>query len=66
MKASGSPCPLDKISVNPFKSCPYLRTYLIELFSLIWNSGEIPNDWKRACTVLGHNEGDQIHPTLSQ
>ena len=33
MKASGSPCPLDKISIIPFKRCPYLRSYLTELFS---------------------------------
>ena len=58
MKASGSPCPLDKLSVIPFKRCPYLRTYLIELFSLLWNSGEIPMSWKRACTVLVHKKGD--------
>jgi hypothetical protein len=31
MKASGSPCPLDQISVICFKRCPYLRTYLTEL-----------------------------------
>ena len=63
MKACGSPCPLDKLSVIPFKRCPYLRTYLTELFSLLWNSGEIPMSWKRACTVLVHKKGDTSDPS---
>ena len=63
MKASGSPCPLDKLSVIPFKRCPYLRTYLTELFSLLWKSGEIPMNWKRACTVLVHKKGDTSDPS---
>ena len=48
MKASGSPCPLDKISVIPFMRCPYLRSYLTELFRAIWHSGDTPLEWKRA------------------
>ena len=63
MKASGSPCPLDKLSVIPFKRCPYLRTYLAELFSFHWNSGEIPMNWKRACTVLVHKKGGTSDPS---
>ena len=31
MKSSGSPCPLDQLSIICFKRCPYLRTYLSEL-----------------------------------
>ena len=31
MKPSGSPCPLDQISVISLKRCPYLRTYLTEI-----------------------------------
>ena len=63
MKASGSPCPLNKISIIPFKRCPYLRTYLTEVFSLPWKSGEIPDDLKQACTVLIHKKGDISHPS---
>ena len=62
MKASGSPCPLDKLSVISFKRCSYLRTYITEIFSLLWNSGEIPMDWKRACTVLVQKKGDISDP----
>ena len=31
MKPSGSPCPLDQISIIFFKRCPYLRSYLTEI-----------------------------------
>ena len=63
MIASGSPCALDKLSVVAFKRCPYLRTYLTELFSLLWNSCEIPMNWKRVCTVLVHKKGDTSDPS---
>ena len=62
MKAAGSPCPLDKVSLIPFKRCPYLRSYITELFRLIWQSGEIPNVWKKACVVLIHKKGDTNEP----
>ena len=62
MKAAGSPCPLDKVSLIPFKRCPYLRSYITELFRLIWQSGEISNLWKKACTVLIHKKGDTNEP----
>ena len=62
MKASGSPCPSDKISIIPFKRCPYLRSYITELFRIIWQSGEIPCVWKKACTVLIHKKGVTSEP----
>ena len=62
IKASGSPCPLDQISIIPFKRCPYLRSYLPEIFRIIWQSGELPEVWKKACTVLLHKKGDQSNP----
>ena len=62
IKASGSPCPLDQISIIPFKRCPYLRSYLTEIFRIIWQSGELPEVWKKACTVLVHKKGDQSDP----
>jgi len=38
MKASGSPCPLDQISVICFKCGPFLRTFLTEIIQYmpIW------------------------------
>ena len=63
MKASGSPCPLDKISIIPFKRCPYLRSYITEVIRLIWISGNIPDEWKKACTVLIHKMGDTSDPS---
>ena len=35
MKASGSPCPLDQLSIRCFKRCPHLRTYLTEIMRTI-------------------------------
>ena len=63
MKASGSPCPLDKISIIPFKRCPYLRSYITAVVTVIWQSGEIPADWKKECTVLVHRKGDTADPS---
>ena len=60
---SGSPCPLDQISIIPFKRCPYLRFSLTEVFRNVWLTGEIPNVWKKASTVLVHKKGDQSDPT---
>ena len=70
MKASGSPCPLDKISVIPFKRCPYLRSYLTGLFLANQDqsglfqdqSGDTPLEWKRACSILIHKMGDTSDP----
>ena len=62
MKASGSPCPLDKISIIPFKRCPYLKTYITEVIRILWTSGVIPDEWKQACTVLVHKKGDYSEP----
>ena len=63
MKASRSPCPLDKKSIIPFKRFPYLRSYITAIFNVIWQSGEIPTDWKKACTVLVHKKGDASNPS---
>ena len=62
MKASGSPCPLDQISVIAFKRCPYLRTYLTDIIRSVWSSGEVPSEWKKACTILVHKKGDTADP----
>ena len=60
MKTSGSPCPLDQISVICFKRFPYLRTYLTELIQAVWLSGTIPEECKKACTILIHRKTTQI------
>ena len=63
MKASVSPCPLDKISIIPFKRCPYLCSYITAVVTVIWWPGEIPADWKKTCTVLVHKKGDTADPS---
>ena len=63
MKSSGSPCPLDQLSIICFKRCPYLRTYLTDLIHDIWLSGTVPTEWKRACTILIHKKGNTNDPS---
>ena len=63
MKSSGSPCPLDQLSIISFKHCPYLRTYLTELIHDIWLFGTVPTEWKRACTILIHKKGNNNDPS---
>ena len=63
IKASGSPCPLDQISIICFKRCPFLRSYLTDLIHAVWSSGSIPSEWKKACTILIHKKGDTSVPS---
>ena len=53
----------NKISIIPFKRCPHLRSYLTELFRIIWKSGKNPHVWKRACTILIHKNGEPLGPS---
>ena len=62
MKTSGSPCPLDQISIICFKRCPYLRTYLLEICKAAWNSKTMPKQWQRAVTILIHKKGQTDDP----
>ena len=62
MKPSGSPCPFDQISIISFKRCPYLRSYLTEIIHAAWSYGVVPSEWKKACTILIHKEGDTNDP----
>ena len=63
MKTSGSPCPLGQLSIICFKRCPFLRSYLTELFRAVWLSVTIPDKWKKACTILIHKKDDTNSPS---
>ena len=62
MTASTSPCPLDKISIIGFKRCLYLRSFLTEIIRVIWLSGIVPPEWKKAATILIHKKGSMDDP----
>ena len=63
MKASGSPSPLDYISITCFKRCPFLRTVITRLLRTIWRLDSIPREWKKACTILVHKKGSCDEPS---
>ena len=56
MKSSGCPCSLDQISILVFKHCPHLRSYLTAVLEQIWQSGKIPEVWKKATTIFIHKK----------
>ena len=62
MKASGSPCPLDQLSIICFKRCPFLRTYLSQIIRTAWVTQTVPSEWKKACTILIHKKGNTNDP----
>ena len=63
MKASGSPCPLDQLSIICFKRCPFLRTYLTEVIRSVWSAKSVPAEWKKACSILIHKKGNTSDPS---
>ena len=62
MKSKGSACPLDQLSIIPFKKSAYLRSYLTEIINEVWKSGRIPIIWKRAITILIHKKDSTDDP----
>ena len=63
MKASTSPCPLDKISIICFKRSPYLRSFLSEIIRVVWLSGKVQSEWKKASTILIHKKDSTNDPS---
>ena len=62
MKTSGSPCPLDQISVICFKRCPYLRTFITSLCGEVMQNKVYPSAWRKAVTILIYKKGDPSLP----
>ena len=61
MKTSGSPCPLDQISILCYKRCPYLRSFLTAIITEIWKK-VIPLTWEKAITIFIHKKGTTDNP----
>ena len=62
MKASGSTCQLDQISIIVFKKCPYLRSFIHAVITKVLITNQIPETWKRAVTILAYKKGDESEP----
>ena len=62
MKSSGSPCPLDQISISCFKRCPYLRTYIGLITAEVLRTKKLPKAWTRAITILIYKKGEPDNP----
>ena len=62
MKSSGSACPLDQFSIFSLKHSAYLRTYLTAIIQYVWKSGQIPDVWKKAVTILIHKKDSPDNP----
>ena len=63
MKASGSPCPLDQISIIVFKRCPYLRSYIFAACfqkNFLYKTDSLYVE--KAVTILIYKKGEQNDP----
>ena len=63
IKASSSPCPLDKIPIILYKESIYLRSFSTETIHDVWMSGEVPQQWNSAYTIMIHKKRDTSEPT---
>ena len=62
IKSSGSPCPLDQISIICFKRCPYFRSFLLNICTEVLRSNTLPAQWTKAAPILIHKKGDPSLP----
>ena len=62
MKSSGSPCPIDQLSIICFKRCPYLRSYILNVCNEVISKNSIPESWMKAVTMLIYKKGDEGLP----
>ena len=57
MKSSGSPCPLDHVSVLMLTKCAILRTQMWRKCCCCWTNKNFPDKWKNSTTILIHKKG---------
>ena len=63
IKSSGSPCPLDQISIIAFKKCPVLRTQLWRILQHCWSNKSLPSCWRNAITILAYKKVNMSDPS---
>ena len=49
-------------SVIPLKKSAYLRSYLTEIIQTVWKSGQIPDTWRKAASILIHKKESTDDP----
>ena len=62
MKTGSSVCPLDQLSIIPFKKSAYLRSYLTTIIQTVRKSGQIPDTWRKAASILIHKKESTDDP----
>jgi hypothetical protein len=63
IKANGSPCPNDQVSIIVLKKCPILRTALHRIIRHCWENNNFPTEWKYAFTILIYKRESNKDPS---
>ena len=63
MKASGSPCALDQISIICFNKGSIIRSFVLEICKEVIRRISMPGSWHRAATILIYKRGDKSGPS---
>ena len=62
MKASGSPCPLDQISIICFKRCSILQSFVLKICKEVLRQKSILKSQQQAAIILIYKKGDKSDP----
>ena len=62
MKSSSSVCPFNQVSILALKRCPILRTALLWILKLCWETKSVPRIWKYSFTILIYKKDSPTNP----
>ena len=62
MKASGSPCPLDQISIICFKRYSILQSFVLKICKEVLRQKSILKSQQQAAIILIYKKGDKSDP----